>query len=74
MALDICRSASLRHDMTSVIFSLEMNRNEISMRLLSAEARIPMHHIRNGHMSDDDWQRLASTMAKVSEKPLFIDD
>ncbi len=74
MALDICRSASLRHDLTSVIFSLEMNRNEISMRLLSAEARIPMHHIRNGHMSDDDWQRLASTMAKVSEKPLFIDD
>ena len=74
MALDICRSASLRHDLSSVIFSLEMNRNEISMRLLSAEARIPMHHIRNGHMSDDDWQRLASTMAKVSEKPLFIDD
>ncbi|MDF2967642.1 MAG: dnaB [Nocardioidaceae bacterium] len=74
MALDICRSASIRHQMASVIFSLEMSRTEISMRLLSAEARIPLHHMRNGHMSDDDWQRLASTMAKVSESPLFIDD
>ncbi len=74
MALDICRSASVRHDMTSAIFSLEMNRNEISMRLLSAEARVPMNHIRGGHMTDDDWQRLASAMARVAEKPLFIDD
>ena len=74
LALDLCRSASIRHQMASVIFSLEMSRTEISMRLLSAEARIPLHHMRNGHMSDDDWQRLAATMAKVSEAPFFIDD
>ncbi|MDQ3592845.1 MAG: replicative DNA helicase [Actinomycetota bacterium] len=74
LGLDICRSASLRHQMTSAIFSLEMSRNEIAMRLLSAEARIPLHHMRNGNMSEDDWSRLARKMAEVNEAPLFIDD
>jgi replicative DNA helicase len=57
-----------------VIFSLEMSRTEITMRLLSAEARIPMQHMRNGSMSDDDWGRLVRKMSEVSAAPLFIDD
>src|SRR4051812_48829714 len=74
LALDLCRAASIHHNMTSVIFSLEMTRNEITMRLLSAEAKIPLNHMRNGHMSDDDWQKLARKMGEVSASPLFIDD
>ena len=57
-----------------MIFSLEMSRNEITMRLLSAEASIPLQHMRNGHMSDEDWKRVARKMGEVSEAPLFIDD
>ena len=57
-----------------MIFSLEMSRNEITMRLLSAEARVPLHHMRSGTMSDDDWNRLARRMGEVSSAPLFIDD
>ena len=60
--------------LTSVIFSLEMSRTEITMRLLSAEARIPLNHMRNGKMSDDDWNKLVRKMGEVSEAPLFIDD
>jgi len=74
LALDFARAASIKHGLASVIFSLEMTRNEITMRLLSAEGRIPLHHMRNGHMSDDDWQRLARKMGEVSSAPLFIDD
>jgi replicative DNA helicase len=74
LALDLCRAASVHHNMTSVIFSLEMTRNEITMRLLSAEARIPLNHMRNGHMSDEDWAKLARKMGEVSSAPLFIDD
>jgi len=74
LGLDLCRSASIRHRLSSVIFSLEMGRNEITMRLLSAEARVALHHMRSGTMSDDDWTRLARTMSNVSEAPLFIDD
>jgi len=74
LAVDIARSASIKNGLTSVIFSLEMGRNEILMRLLSAEAQIALHHMRSGNMSDNDWQKLATKMGVVSEAPLFIDD
>jgi replicative DNA helicase len=74
LALDFARSASIRHQMPSVMFSLEMGRNEITMRLLAAEARVPMHVMRTGQMSDDDWARLARRMSEVADAPLFIDD
>ena len=74
LALDLARAASIRHHMASVIFSLEMSRNEITMRLLSAEARVPLHTMRTGQLSDDDWARLARRMSEVADAPLFIDD
>jgi replicative DNA helicase len=74
MALDVARSCSIKHGMASVIFSLEMSRTEIVMRLLSAEARIRLQDMRGGRMSDDDWTRLARRMSEISEAPLFIDD
>ena len=74
LALDLARSASIKNGLTSVIFSLEMSQIEITMRLLSAEASIPLGHIRGGRMSDDDWSRVASKMGQVSEAPLYIDD
>jgi replicative DNA helicase len=73
-ALDFARSASIKNGLASVIFSLEMGRNEILMRLLSAEAQIALHHMRSGNMSDNDWQKLATKMGTVSDAPLFIDD
>ena len=74
LALDFARSASIRNGLTSVIFSLEMSQIEITMRLLSAEASIPLSHIRGGRMSDQDWNRVSAKMGQVSEAPLFIDD
>ena len=74
LALDVCRSASIKAGLTSVLFSLEMSRNEITMRLLSAEARVPLHAMRTGQLSEDDWTRLARRMSEVVDAPLFIDD
>jgi len=74
VGLDIARSCSIKHGMTSVIFSLEMSKSEITMRLLSAEARVPLRNMRSGHMSDDDWARLARRMSEVADAPLYIDD
>ncbi len=74
LALDVCRSASVKSGMTSVLFSLEMSRNEITMRLLSAEARVPLHAMRTGQLGEDDWTRLARRMSEVVDAPLFIDD
>ncbi|MEW9533652.1 replicative DNA helicase [Microbispora sp. NPDC049125] len=74
LGLDFARSAAIKHGLTTVIFSLEMSRNEITMRLLSAEARVALHTMRSGTMSDDDWTRMARRMGEVAEAPLFIDD
>jgi replicative DNA helicase len=74
LALDLARAASVKAGLTSVIFSLEMSRNEITMRLLSAEARVPLHSMRTGQMGEDDWARLARRMSEVVDAPMFIDD
>jgi replicative DNA helicase len=74
LALDFMRSCSIKHRMASVIFSLEMSKSEIVMRLLSAEAKIKLADMRSGRMSDDDWTRLARRMSEISEAPLYIDD
>ena len=66
LALDFCRAASIHNNLTSAFFSLEMTRSEITMRLLSAEAKVPLNHIRNGNMNDDDWAKLARKMGEVS--------
>jgi replicative DNA helicase len=74
LGLDIARSAAIKNNMATCMFSLEMGRNEITMRLLSAEARVPLHHMRTGRLTDDDWTRLARRMGEVNNAPLFIDD
>jgi replicative DNA helicase len=74
LGLDFLRSCSIKNQMASVIFSLEMSKSEIVMRLLSAEAKIKLSDMRSGRMSDDDWTRLARRMSEISEAPLYIDD
>ncbi|SDJ85616.1 replicative DNA helicase [Actinopolyspora mzabensis] len=74
LGLDFARAASIRNGLGSVIFSLEMGRTEIVMRMLSAEARIRLGDMRGGRMTDEDWTRLARRMSEINEAPLFIDD
>ncbi len=74
LGLDFLRSCSIKSRLASIIFSLEMSKSEIVMRLLSAEAKIKLADMRSGRMSDDDWTRLARRMSEISEAPLYIDD
>ncbi len=74
LGLDLCRSASIANNMTSVFFSLEMSKSEITMRLLSAEAKVALNHLRNGPMTEEDWAKLVPKMGQVSGAPMFIDD
>lgn len=73
-ALDIARSAAIKHGMTTVFFSLEMGRNEIAMKILSAEAGINLSDLRKGKLDDDQWAKIATAMGKMDSAPLFIDD
>lgn len=73
-ATDVLRSCSIRHKLPAVLFSLEMGRNEINMKLLSAEARVGLHLMRSGHMDDEDWRRIGRHVSEVNEAPLYVDD
>ena len=72
--LDVARHAAIRQKATTAIFSLEMSRSEIAMRMLSAEGRISLNNLRTGHLSEEEWLRLATKMSEINDAPLFIDD
>jgi replicative DNA helicase len=74
LAVDFARSAAIRHQMPTVIFSLEMDRNELVKRVISAESRVALNKIRDGLLSEQDWQRIAQHSGSIMEAPLFIDD
>lgn len=74
LALDFARAASIGHDMPSIVFSLEMGRSEIAMRLLSAEASVPLQNMRKGTVDSRDWTTIAQTRGRINDAPLYIDD
>lgn len=74
LGLDFARSAAVKHDMPTIIFSLEMGRSEIAMRLLSAEASVPLQHMRKGTVHQNDWTTIAQTRGRINDAPLYIDD
>jgi replicative DNA helicase len=74
LGMDFVRSASLKHNMPTAFFSLEMSNSEIVMRMLSAESGIPLTNIRHGKISESQWGTLAVKMGEIAAKPLYLDD
>ncbi len=74
LALDFARAAAIKHDMPTIFFSLEMGRSEIAMRLLSAEASVPLQNMRKGTIDQRDWRTIAATRGRINDAPLYIDD
>lgn len=57
-----------------ILFSLEMSREELVMRLLSSEARVNMQRLKTGFLSDDDWPKLLQAIGRLQEWPIYLDD
>jgi replicative DNA helicase len=74
VSMDFARHAAIHCKDASAIFSLEMSKIEMVMRLLSAEARVPLAALRSGQLSDTDWSRLATKMGEIGQAPIFLDD
>ncbi len=74
LALDFARAASIGNGQPSIFFSLEMGRSEIAMRLLSAEASVPLQSMRKGTVDQRDWNKLAAVRGRINDAPLYIDD
>ena len=74
LALDFARACAVKAGRAALFFSLEMGRDEINMRLLSAESRVGLQRMRSGTLTDDDWDRLSRHRTPVAAAPLFVDD
>ncbi|AZN30314.1 replicative DNA helicase [Flaviflexus salsibiostraticola] len=73
-AMDVCRAASVHNNLPSVYFSLEMNRTELSMRVLAAESSVFLDRMIKGNMTADDWRRVVVGLERISKAPLIVDD
>lgn len=56
------------------IFNLEMSKEQVGNRILCSEAMVDSNKVRTGQLDDDDWMKLASTLGRLSEAPIYIDD
>ncbi|GGY71070.1 replicative DNA helicase [Streptomyces omiyaensis] len=73
-AMDLVRACSVKHDIPAAFISLEMGIDELNMRLLSAEAKVGLHKIRNGTVTDEDWTSMARAVPKISQAPIHINE
>jgi len=64
----------IRLGLPVAIFSLEMAKEQLTMRMLCSEARVDSHKLRSGYLSKSDWPKLTAAAGRLSEAPIFIDD
>lgn len=72
--LSLARNAAVDFQKAVAIFSLEMSSTQLASRLVSLEAEISGHKLRNAQLESDEWDRLNQCLEKISEVPIFIDD
>ncbi|MGA2509327.1 MAG: replicative DNA helicase [Candidatus Acidiferrales bacterium] len=74
LALNIAENVALRQREPVAIFSLEMSKESLLLRLLASQARVDAHKFRTGHMNREDWSKVTASLAELGEAPIWIDD
>jgi len=72
--LNIARNAAVKHEIPVGVFSLEMSNTQLAMRMLCSEARVDAHKVRTGKLPNSDWPRLSTSVGKLADAKIFIDD
>jgi replicative DNA helicase len=72
--LNIATNIALREKYPVAIFSLEMSKEEVSQRILCAEAEISLYHFRSGNIPKEMWEKITNTISKLYSAPIYIDD
>jgi len=73
-ALNIASNIARKHDLAVAIFSLEMSRDQLVLRLLSAEAKLESSRLKSGRITEQEMEPLMAAMSVLSELPIYIDD
>ena len=74
LALNIARNAAVDNNTPVAIFSLEMSKEQLSLRMLCSDARVDSSRVRSGFFTMEDWTNLTDAAGILSETPIFIDD
>ncbi|HSL93834.1 MAG TPA: replicative DNA helicase, partial [Bacillota bacterium] len=74
LSLNIAMNAAIRGNVPVAFFSLEMSREQLALRMLCAESVVRSEAVRNGSLTDKDWERLARGIQDLSSARIFIDD
>jgi replicative DNA helicase len=74
LALNIAENVAVRNKEPVAVFSLEMSKESLLLRMLASEARVDAHKFRTGHMSRDDWNKITRALTSLGDAPLWIDD
>ncbi len=74
LALNFVETAIMTQEKPALVFSMEMPADSLVMRMLSSIGRIDAGKLRDGSLTEEDWPKLSAAVAKMKDKPLFIDD
>ena len=74
LALNFIEAAIMTKEQPALVFSMEMPADSLVMRMLSSLGRIEADKLRNGTLTEEDWPKLSAAVAKIKDKPLYIDD
>jgi replicative DNA helicase len=74
LALNIAENAAIAKNVPSVIFSMEMSAEQLSLRLISSLGRVSQTHMRTGNCADEDWSRIQAAVSQLSGVPLYVDE
>src|SRR5947207_3952744 len=74
LCLTMAQNAAIQEKAVVAIFSLEMSKEQLVMRMLASEGRIDAHRFRTGHLMREEWGRLAGGIESLSQAKIFIDD
>ncbi len=73
-SLNIAQYAAIEKKIPSALFSLEMSKEQLVLRMLCSEAKVDAHKLRGGFLGETDWPKLTRAAGILSEAPIFIDD
>ena len=74
LCLSIAEHVAIKENVPVAIFSLEMSKEQLALRMLCSQAEVNSHKLRTGHLNEDEWGELAKVVQQMYEAPIFIDD
>ena len=74
LALNIAENAAIGHELPIGIFSMEMPKEQVTLRMIGSIGRVDQSHLRSGRLTEEDWTRINSAVSMMSNAPIFVDD